>query len=458
LRPRFRQAEINRANVLFALGQPEAALAAASEILSEEPSHAQALCIRGAALQRLGRLDEALVSLDAALQARPAYPEALLNRGNVLQELGRLEDALTSYESALVLRPLYPEVLSSRGVALKELGRLEEAGAAFEAALKLKPGYPDARNNLSGALLLRGDLVKGFKAFESRWERSNAPRKTICSSLPTWNGEEAKGRRILVWDEQGLGDLIQFCRYLPLLIDRGADATLLGRKSMFRLLGTLPATPRFVEAVERQEHYDCQIALMSLPHAFGTSLETVPAAAPYLHAEPLRVAEWAGRIGREGFRIGICRQGNPTINLQRTVPLACFAELAAIEGVRLISLAKESTTEEADPGFRVESLGTDFDAGPDSFLDAAAVMANCDLIVTSDTSLAHLAGALGRPVFLALKYVPDWRWLAAGEHSPWYPRCGSFGKLSAANGVRFLPRSPLRSVHASAFRMADGIR
>ena len=294
---------------------------------------------------------------------------------------------------------------------------------------ELKPDYPDARNNLSGALLLGGDLIGGFSAFESRWERSNAPRKTIISSLPTWNGEAVKARRILVWDEQGLGDLIQFCRYLPLLVDRGAEVTLLGRKSMFRLLQTLPIVPRLVETGGRQEDYDYQIALMSLPYAFRTSLETVPAAVPYLHAEPQRVEEWAARIGRQGFRIGICRQGNLTINLQRTVPLACFAELAAIESVRLISLAKDSGMAEPAAGFTVETLGADFDSGPDSFLDAAAVMAICDLIVTSDTSLAHLAGALGRPVLLALKHVPDWRWLAAGQNSPWYPTMRLFRQI-----------------------------
>ncbi len=418
IRPGFRQAELNRANILFALARFEPALAAASAILDQEPEHPQALCICGAALQRLGKLDEALLKFNAAIAARPAYPEAWLNHGNVLQELGRFEEALASYHQALALRPLYPEVLSSRGVALKELGRLDEALASIVAALKLKPDYPDARNNLSGLLLILGDLKRGFAAFESRWERSNAPRRTIISPLPTWNGEEIGGRRILVWDEQGLGDLIQFCRYLPLLVARGAKVTLLGRKSMFRLIKTLPAAPRFVEAIDDHEHYDYQIALMSLPYAFGTTLETVPAAVPYLHAEPQRVAEWAARIGDEGFRIGICRRGNLNINLERSVPLESFGQLAAIEGVRLISLAKDP---EPAPDFPVESLGPSLDGGADAFIDTAAIMAHCHLIVTSDTSIAHLAGALGRPVFLALKYMPDWRWLATGEYSPWYP-------------------------------------
>ncbi len=419
LRPNFRQAQINRANVLFALGRPELARTAAAEILAQEPNHAQALCISGAAQQRLGDLDAALAFLDRAVAVRPDFAEAWLNRGNVLQEQDRLEEALASYDTALALRSAYPEVLSSRGVALKELGRLDEAKAAFDAALQLKPNYPDARNNRAGALLLAGDLTQGFAAFESRWERSNAPPKTLISPLPHWRGEPLEGRRILVWDEQGLGDLIQFCRYLALLTERGADVTLFGRKSMFRLLSTLPSPPHFVEAPGATEAYDYQSALMSLPFAFGTSLASVPAEVPYLKAEPARTAAWAERLGRHGFRIGICRHGNMKINLKRNMPLASFAGLAAIRGMRLINLMKEHEPEPA--GFALESFGPDLDAGPDAFLDTAAVMANCDLIVTSDTSIAHLAGALGRPVFLALRCVPDWRWLATGTHSPWYP-------------------------------------
>lgn len=421
LRLDFRQAQINRANVLFALGRPEFAGAAAVEILAQEPNHAQALCIAGAANQRLGELDAALGFLNRAVAVRPDYAEAWLNRGNVLQEQDRLDEALASYDRALALRPAYPEVLSSRGVALKELGRLDEALEAFDAALRLKPNYPDARNNRAGVLLLNGDLTQGFVAFESRWERSNAPAKTLISPLPHWRGEPLEGRRILVWDEQGLGDLIQFCRYLPLLHNRGAEVTLLGRKSMFRLLSTLPAPPRFVETAPAQEGFDYQSALMSLPFAFGTSLATtVPAGVPYLHAEPARVAAWAQRLGRHGLRIGICCHGNLKINLKRNMPLASFAALAAIPNVRLISLMKD-TGPDFVAGFDIESFGANFDAGADAFLDTAAVMANCDLIVTSDTSIAHLAGALGRPVFLALRHTPDWRWLATGAQSPWYP-------------------------------------
>jgi tetratricopeptide (TPR) repeat protein len=447
LRPDFQQAQINRANVLFALGRVELARDAAADILTQDPTHAQALCICGVAHQRLGDLDSALCFLDRAVAARPDYAEAWLNRGNVLQEQDRLDDALASYDRALTLRPAYPEVLSSRGVALKELGRLDEAMLGFDAALRLKPNYPDARNNRAGALLLKGDLQRGFVDFESRWDRSNAPAKTFISPLPHWRGELLEGKKILVWDEQGLGDLIQFCRYLPLLESRGAEVTLLCRKSMFRLLSTLPAPPHFVETPPPEHVFAYQSALMSLPHAFGTTLASVPAGVPYLHAEPGRVATWATRLDRQCFRIGICWHGNLKINLKRNVPLECFGPLAAIPGVHLISLMKEAVPPDSTP-VPFEFLGADFDGSADAFLDTAAVMANCDLIVTSDTSIAHLAGALGRPVFLVLRHAPDWRWLATGSQSPWYPtmrlfrqkQCGAwepvFAEIAEAVGAR----------------------
>jgi hypothetical protein len=307
---------------------------------------------------------------------------------------------------------------------LKEAGRIDEALVYFDEALKYRSGFPDARNNRGSALLLKGSLKAGFEDFESRWERSNAPPKTFVSDLPKWVGQNLAKQAIIVWDEQGLGDLIQFSRYLLCLVEAGANVTLLCRENMHRLLRTLPKPIRLVDALDPNERFAFQSALMSLPYGFQTSLETVPAPVPYLHPEPSLVSKWAGRIGSEGFRIGICWQGNKFINLQRSIPLPCFAPLAAIDGVRLISLMKDQKSIEVEAAggpFAIEGLGGEFDTGPDSFVDCAAVMANVDLVVTSDTAIAHLAGALGRPVFLVLKHVPDWRWLMHRDDSPWYP-------------------------------------
>lgn len=424
IRPGFLPALINRANVLLQLGRAEEAIESCDEILRRDPKHPKALGIRGAALHKLGRLEDALAALDAVVQFAPAPPDAWLNRGNVLQELGRHPQAIACYDEALAAKPDYPEALSSLGVALKDAGEIDKALFYFDQALRHKPDYPDARNNRAGALLLAGDLEAGFEDFESRWERSNAPSRTLISELPAWNGENIAGQSIVVFDEQGLGDLIQFSRYLLDLVDAGAEVTLLCRKNMHRLLRTLPKPVCLVEALESTNRFAYQIALMSLPRVFRTTLGTIPAPIPYLHPEPALVVEWAERIGRNGFKIGVCWHGNKFINLQRSFPLACFGAIAAIDNVRLISLVKEQGPIEVVAGdrrFNIESLGSTFDAGLDAFVDSAAVMANLDLIVTSDTSIAHLAGALGRPVFLALKHVPDWRWLMHREDCPWYP-------------------------------------
>ncbi len=425
IRPGFLPALTNRANILLQLRRTREAIPSCNEVVRRAPEHSQSLGIRDAALHKLGRLGEALASLDEAVRLDPAAPDKWLNRGNVLQELNRHPEAVVCYNEALRIKPHYPEALSGLGVALKEAGQIDAALFYFDEALKLKPGYPDARTNRAGALLLTGRLKAGFEDLESRWDLSNAPPKTLISDLPMWKGEKLAGQAIVIWDEQGLGDLIQFSRYLLCLRDAGADVTLLCHKNMHRLLRTLSKPVRLVEALDPNESFAFQSALMSLPCGFQTSLEQVPAAIPYLYPEPGLVAKWAARIGTEGFRIGVSWQCDKSIDLQRSIPLANFAPLAAMEHVRLISLMKgQAATEMETPAagrFTIENLGSDFDVGPDSFVDCAAAMESLDLVVTSDTAIAHLAGALGRPVFLALNCVPHWRWLMHREDSPWYP-------------------------------------
>ncbi|PNG25762.1 DUF6165 family protein [Methylocella silvestris] len=424
IRPAFLPALTNRANICLQWGRLDEAIRHCDEALRHDPKHPQALGLRGAALRRLGRLEEALVSLDLAVTVKPAAPEAWLNRGNVLQEMDKLADAIASYHEALQLYPHYPEALSSLGVALKEQGDVDEALACFDEALHYKPDYPDARNNRAGALLLKGRLKEGFRDFESRWDRSNAPPRTIVPAAARWTGEDLTGKRILVYDEQGLGDLIQFCRYIPLLEERGAEVTLLCRRNMQRLLRGLKSRVRMIDSTDPQGRYDFACALLSLPIGFGVELETIPAQIPYLFVEPQAVAQWSQRIGAGGFRIGICWHGNSAINLKRGFSLDRLGPIASIEGVRLIGLVRgEGRIEIETPQgpICVEGPGPDYDAGPDAFIDCAAAMESLDLVITSDTAIAHLAGALGRPVFVALKHAPDWRWLLHRSDSPWYP-------------------------------------
>ena len=304
LQPSLAQAALNRATLLLQTGRIAAAIEACVAI-SGDPAlastfPAEVACLHGAALQLDGRAADALPLLEAALDCKPDYPEALLNRANVLQDLGHLDAALAGYDAALARRPAYPEALSGRGVALKELGRGDEAMAAFDAALAARPAFADARNNRAGLRLLRGDFLGGFADYESRWARSNATPKALESDLPTWRGEPLAGRGILVFDEQGLGDFVQFCRYLPMLVAAGADVTFLCRASMHWLVAGLAPTVRVVAAPPAEAGLHFQCALMSLPFAFGTRLATIPAVLPYLQAEADRIAHWAGRLGGDG--------------------------------------------------------------------------------------------------------------------------------------------------------------
>lgn len=392
------------------------------------PGHTDLCNNRGVVLQELGRLDAALASFDAALTANFDFPPALFNRGTALLKLGRPAQALAAFDQALSLRPAYPAALVGRGVALKEQGRLDEADAAFNAALVDDPDSAHAKNNKAALQLLRGDFASGWQGYEHRWVTGLTPKAKLQFPIPEWQGFARPSAKLVVFDEQGFGDTLQFCRYLPLIAKAGVNVTFFCRSSLKRLMRSLAHEVRCVDDLAPEDKFDCQIALLSLPRALATRLETIPADEPYLSAEPALVTKWAARLARRGsekaLKIGLCWHGSPNAKADpgRSIPLACFAPLAALKGVRLISLQKFDGLEELEASrVEIETLGDDFDAGPDAFVDTAAVMQNLDLIVTCDTSVAHLAGALGKPVFVLLKKIPDWRWLLERDKSPWYP-------------------------------------
>jgi hypothetical protein len=248
---------------------------------------------------------------------------------------------------------------------------------------------------------------------------------------PAWTGsEDINGKAILVHWEQGLGDTIQFCRYVHLLVQRGAKVLFAPQKPLRGLMRTLGDEITIVDENDETLQFDYQARLLDLPQALSTDLDTIPAQVPYLKADPERVAQWRSRIGTEGFKIGICWQGSKAlIDAGRSFPLAKFAPLSAIPGVRLISLHKgegEDQLQDMPEGMKVETLGADFDSGPDAFADTAAAMQCMDLIISSDTAVAHVAGALACKTWVALKYIPDWRWLVDRDDSPWYPNTRLF--------------------------------
>ena len=426
IRPDHAESLYNRGNALMDLERPLEALTSYDRALAIKPDYAEALGNRGIALKDLKRLDEAVASYDRALSIKSDYAEAFYNRGNALTVLRRLDEALVSFDRALAIRPDYPEALNSRGNVLTDLRRLDEALASYDRALVIEPSYAEARHNRGLLQLLCGDYRNGFNDYEWRWEAKDFSNVIPKTGIPQWRGEDLAGRSILIFGEQGLGDQIQFARYLPLLIERGAEVTFFCAAKLVRLLRSLDERISFVTSLSGQEAFDFQCALMSLPLRLATDSASIPRGIPYLKAEAQGVDDWEDRVGERGFKIGIAWQGNADrkVDWSRSFQLSEFVPLARRPGIRLISLQKHKGVDQLanlPPDIVVETLGDEFDSGPDAFIDTAAVMSHLDLIITSDTSIAHLAGALGRPTWIALQYVPDWRWLLDRDDCPWYP-------------------------------------
>jgi tetratricopeptide (TPR) repeat protein len=445
----------NYADVLAALSRWDEAAESYDRALILDPGNPVTLNQRGIALQKLGRFADAVRSFDRALIARPAYATALNNRGTALFELGRFDEAIASYDAALKLEsrnpgtwnnrglallklsrfseaienftaglamaPRHAELLTNRGIALRDTDRQAEAVHDFDSAIQADPAYSNAWWNKAVSKLLLGDFAQGLPLYEWR-KRLNPPVEARIYSQPLWTGaEDIRDKTLFLYVEQGLGDTIQFYRFVAPLLARGACVILSVQDSLLRLLENARPQVELVDSKTVPAAFDYHIPLMSLPLALGVTVASIPASVPYLKAEPARAARWRARIGEKGFKIGISWQGATSGIASRAMPLTFFQGLSRLPDVRLISLQKGFGAEQLADLPAVESLGEEFDSGPDAFLDSTAVMQSLDLVITLDSALAHLAGALGRPVWVALKRVPDWRWLLGRADSPWYP-------------------------------------
>lgn len=430
LRPNYGEAHAGQGFALLDLDRADEALAAFTRALAAGSAKAETLAGQARALRRLGRSSEALQSFDAALAIDPAVPEIWTSRGTALEDLQRHAEALGDHDRAIALNPKFAEAHSNRGNVLMELGRLAEADAAFETAKALKPDFGSALWNQANLLLLQGKLEQGFRQYEFRRSRlQGVERRGYTRPQPT--AEDAlAGKRLLIWSELFLGDVIQFCRYARVAEARGARVTVAAPGKLHRLLQTLSPGIALADPDAKDANHDFQLPMMSSPLALQRPGEPFPAEVPYLHAEPARVARWRERIGTHGLKIGICWQGSKLAERDgRSFHLSAFDALSRRPGVRLISLQKFDGVEqlrEMPPGMAVEDLGDDFDAGGDAFLDSAAVIDCMDLVITCDTSIAHLAGALAKPTWVLLKKVPEWRWFLDREDSPWYPHARLF--------------------------------
>jgi tetratricopeptide (TPR) repeat protein len=427
LAPDYADAWCNRGNVLQDMGRLQEALASYDRALSIRPDFLLARNNRGNVLFKLLRYEEALGSYERALTIGAGWAEVHLNLANTLQRLCRFDRALASYDTALALSPDQPDAWNNRGVALQQLGRLDEAAQSFAHAEQLVPGMAEARLNLSRLYLLQEDFEKGWPLFEARKDLAE-PWDARTFAQPLWTGvEDIAGKTVFVYVRCGLGDAIQFYRYAPLLQARGATVILSVNDSLIDLLqGAMPAV-RMIGLEQVPDAFDYHIPLMSIPLALGIG---IPPTGPYLKADPARVQRWRERIGGEGYCIAIAWQGDAmAMGAEgKSFPVSALAEIAAIPEVRLINLQKNAGSEQLDrlpSGMVVENFAG-FDDGPGAFLDSAAILENCDLVISCDTALAHLAGALGVPNWVALKYVPDWRWFLNRTDTPWYPNTRLF--------------------------------
>ncbi len=435
LRPDLSTAWFNLGKLLTRQGRFGEALAALDSGLRHAPGDADAHNTRSAVLRGLWRVHEAAEAAQAALRLRPNFPEAAVNLGTALLKAAWPAPALAAYAKAGAMRRDFADAICGQALALRALDRLDEARAAFDRAASL--GCREAVSGRGCLDLMLGDFERGWEGYEARWVDGKSIAEALGVRYPVWQGPASPPQRVLVINDHGLGDTIQFARYLPLMRRAGAEPHLLCPAKLHRLIGPT-VQGRIFEREPKDVEFDAQIAISSLARAFGTRLDSVPAEVPYLAAEPERAARWAERVGALGFRIGCVWQGNanPEADIARAFPLAELAPLAGVSGVRLISLQRgfgEDQLWSTPPEFPVERLSADYDVGAHAFLDAAAVMTALDLVVTCDTSIAHLAGALGRPVWLALKHDSEWRWLRGRDDSPWYPTMRLFRQSTAGD-------------------------
>jgi tetratricopeptide (TPR) repeat protein len=425
IKPGHADALYNRGSVLRKLGRHEEALKSFERVLALKPDYVKAHNNRGLALDALNRFEDALASYDRALALDPRFIESLNNRGNILQKLGRHQDAVGSYDLALALNPDYAEVLNNRGRSLAFLGRHVEALANTSRAIAIKPDYIDAQWNEALLMLRLGDFAEGWKQYEWRFKRGEGLKKLRTYPQPLWRGEApVAGKTIFVHFEQGLGDTIQFGRYTRLLAQQGARVIFEVQPPLKSLLAQL-ASPsiQVIGHGDAIPAFDLHSPLLSLPLAFRTELASIPPATPYLTVPDERIAQCRARMAqRSGLRVGMVWSGNPDHkdDHNRSVALARLAPLLDTPNVQFVSLQKE--LREADAQFlaqepRILDFGRDFG----DFDDTAAAIGAVDLVISVDTSVAHLAGALGKPVWVLLPFCPDWRWLLVRDDSPWYP-------------------------------------
>lgn len=459
LRPQFAEGHNNLGVALMGLNKLEEALATFRRSLELKPDYVEAHKNAGIALRDLDRLDEAIASFETALRLKPDYADGLISLGLAQMKLGKLDEAIATYHRALELRPDFAEGHNNLGIMYLDQGRIDDALAQYRRTIRLKPDYPDGHWNHALLLLLLGDFRHGWLEYE--WRRK---MRNVGANIrqPLWSGAPLEGKTILLFTEQGAGDTFQFVRYAPLVQARGGRVVLAARANLVPMLARSPGIDVLYAQGAQPPLFQFFAPLMSLPGIFETDLDSIPAQVPYLFADPELIEKWRSELASvDGLRIGVAWQGDPKYpgDRNRSFPLEHFAPLARVPGVRLLSLQKGPGREQIEAlsgQFPVIDLADRLDVSGGAFMDTAAVMMNLDLVITSDTAIAHLAGGLGLPVWVALSKVPDWRFLLEREDSPWYPTMRLFRQPAVKDWPSVFQRMAHELTKVAATKASSG--
>jgi len=431
-KPDFAEAYNHLGVVLNTQGHPAEAIDNYKQALRLDPNYAEVHNNMGIALKELKQFAQAISCFEQAIRLEPDFAEAYYNLANSLRDETRCTEAIENYRQAVRLKPDYAEAYNHLGVVLNaQAGYTEvienlEAIKNYRRALQLNPDFAEAHWNLSLVLLRTGKLIEGWKEYE--WRRN--PKLDIttyphCYEIPRWDGSCFSGKRLLVHYEQGLGDTLHFVRYLPMVKARGGTVILEVRKPLYKLLQGFPGVDDLVEASPDNKplvNFDNHISLMDLPQIFETTLETIPAEVPYINCCPKKIEHWRNKLAGPDLKVGIVWAGSPSHgnDQNRSCTLKYFEPLTKIDGVRLYGLQKGEAAEQVDEladEMTITNLGTEFE----DFTDTAAAIENLDLVISVDTSVLHLAGAMGKPAWALLPFAPEWRWMLNRQDSPWYP-------------------------------------
>jgi Flp pilus assembly protein TadD len=450
LYPTVASAHNNFGNILREQDQSDAALVCYRRAIALQPAFPEALNNLGTVLAQQGELAAAVEYYRRAIVLRPHYAVALNNLGNVYHKLGEFLAATACSREALRLDPNFADAYNSLGTALAVQGSLQEAADSYRRAIGLQPHFPQAHFNLSNVLLAHGDFEAGWPEYEWRWQTPHMVKAQRHFAQPQWRGEVGSGQTLLIHAEQGFGDSLQFCRYAALAAGRGLRVILEVQAPLVRLLGCLPGVADIIAQGSPLPPFDLHCPMLSLPFAFQTRLDSIPAGTPYLQADPAGARIWRDKLaGPGGLRIGIAWAGSATLaaDRRRSLQAAQLGPLVAAAGeTRVFSLQKGAAALPA--GLPIIDH---MDAMAD-FADTAAFVANLDLVISVDTAMAHLAGALGRPVWLLDRFDPDWRWLLGRADSPWYPTMRIFRQPAAGDwdSVLAAAAAALRDFNRSA--------